>query len=235
MRILLAVSLVALVICSYAQDGQWKGSVGLSLSVSRATKNSEGLDLIFGAQREQGSTKTIVSAAYLFAKQDGATTTDAWFANADQNFALRDVWYGFVALGLRNDRINLLDLRTLIGGGLGYRAIRRSDMNLSLEAGATWVKEDFVGAAGTSTLNGRAGYLFDMALWNGAILKHDLTFLPKLSDFDDYYSIARVVIEQELGGAFTVNLLAIFDYDSTPAPGAKKATSRYILALGKKF
>lgn len=86
-----------------------------------------------------------------------------------------------------------------------------------------------------SDLNAQLAYFLDRKLWQGASLRHDLTYYPRLSDLNDYYLLAQFVLEQEISSKWSVNATIILDYDATPAPDTKRSTSKVLIGISTKF
>jgi Protein of unknown function, DUF481 len=214
---------------------RWGGKFALGLTLIRATTDENKVDFLLDVARTGARNRIALAAAYLYARSEDVTTTDTWFITGDYNFARRRRIYALANARLQQDRIQDLDLRTILGGGVGYVVSERPGFGLRLEGGLAWVREEFADAGTTSDLSVRLGYLLEKALWRGARLKHDFTIYPATHDLRDYYFTARFSLEQALANGFTIDLRLLLDYDATPAPDADKSTSKFILAVGKSF
>jgi hypothetical protein len=214
---------------------RWGGKASLGLSLINATKDTKALDFLLNLARSGARDRIAVDAAYLYARSESDTTTNTWFINGDYNFARRGRVYALANGRVQQDRIQHLDLRSILGGGIGYIASERPDFSFRAEGGLAWVREDFSTVPTRSNLAPRLGYLLEKTLWKSARLKHDFTIYPKLSDWSDYYLLTQVILEQVLSDSVTIDARFIFDHTSKPAPNVKKSTSKLILAVGKTF
>jgi hypothetical protein len=212
---------------------RWGGKAALGLSTINATKDEENFSFLLNLARTGAKDRIAFDAAYLFARADGDTTTDTWYVNGDYSFARRGRVYAVANARVQQDHIQNLDLRSILGGGLGYVASDKPGFLFRAEAGLSWVREDFSTAPTQSDLSLRFGYWLEKQLWRTARLKHDLTIYPKVDDFGDYYLLTQVILEQALAATLTLDARFIFDHDTTPAPNVSKSTTKFILAIGK--
>jgi uncharacterized protein DUF481 len=216
-------------------SAHWGGKAALGFTQINSTINENSLSFLFNLARTGGKDRIGIDTGYLHSRSDEKTTADTWFVNGDYNFARRRRVYGFANGRLQQDHVQHLDLRSILGGGLGYVASEKPRFNFRAEGGLAWLREDFSSAPTRSDVTLRLGYLLDMALWKSAHLKHDFTIYPNISDFSDYYFLAQLAIEQGLTDSLSLELRYILDYDSTPAPDVNKTSSKLIVAVGKTF
>jgi len=213
----------------------WGGKASFGLTSIQSTKDERTLSFLLRLERSGGKDRIGLDAGYLYSSSDDETTADNWFVNANYNFARRGKIYGFANGRLQQDHIQHLDLRSILGGGLGYVASEKPRFNFRAEGGLAWLREDYSTAPTRSDVTLKLGYLLDMALWRAARLKHDFTIYPAISDLSDYYFLAQVALEQGLTDSLSFEVRYILDYDATPAPDADKSSSKLILAVGKAF
>ncbi len=148
-RVFLLFACVLMISPALAQEqetGRWEGSATLGLSFVRSNRNTDSFDLLAGARNETRSTRILLGAGYLFSRQSGVTNTETWFVNGDYNFGRQNRVYGYVNGRLRQDRIQNLDLRTILGAGVGYEWIKQTGFNVRLEGGLSWLQEEFSNA-----------------------------------------------------------------------------------------
>ncbi|MEP6755599.1 MAG: DUF481 domain-containing protein [Chthonomonadales bacterium] len=214
---------------------KWHGTIGLGLDFARSAVNTDSIKLLANANYKMKKSLIALDAAYLSTRQNGASTEETTFFNGDYNFDTGEKTYGFGNFRIRKDRINAIDLRTIVGGGLGYRWIKSADTTFNTEAGLTYRREAYTTGGNKSGISGQAGYLYTRRVSKTANFRHDLTYYPKLSNLNDYYAVTNLIFDQALSGSLTLSARILMDYSSTPAPGAQRSTSRYILSIGTKF
>jgi hypothetical protein len=116
-------------------QARWGGKASLGLSVISTTNHNDRIDFLLSLARTGAKDRIAIDSAYFFARTDGDTTTNNWFINGDYNFARRGRIYVFANGRLEQDRIQDLDLRSILGSGLGYIASERPDFSFRGEGG----------------------------------------------------------------------------------------------------
>jgi putative salt-induced outer membrane protein len=169
--------------------GAWGGYIDSGLSLSRGNSDTTNFTLGANAVRATDNSKTTIFATSLYSKSEvlGVSTTTASAINAglryDRN--LSDRMFAFAFTNFDHDRFQELDLRNVLGGGLGYHAVKTATTTFDLSGGATFNQEYF------STLTRRsaeivAGEALDHKL-NGAVSLHErLDFYPNVTDLGQY-------------------------------------------------
>jgi putative salt-induced outer membrane protein YdiY len=125
----------------------WAGSVDLGLSSARGNARTNTFTIAATASRETRTDKTAAyfNQIYSSALVDGvsAATADAirsgWSYN--QNVSPRMLWNLFN--DYEYDRFQDLDLRVVLGGGLGYSMIKHDRKRLDLLGGGAYNREEF--------------------------------------------------------------------------------------------
>jgi hypothetical protein len=214
---------------------RWTGKASLGFSLTESTKNETKLSLLLSLLRAGAKNRIAIDAGYLYARSEGETTADNWFINGNYNFAHHGRFYATTNASIQQDHVQHLDLRTILGGGIGYIVTDKPSFSFKTEGGLAWKREEFSTTGTTDDITLRLGYLLEKALWKSARLKHDFTIYPSFSDFSDYYFLAQIALEQALSHSMTVEARYIVDYDSTPAPDTNKSSTKVIVAVGKTF
>jgi len=174
--------------------GAWGGYIDSGLSLSRGNSETTNFTLGADAVRATEKSKTTIFATSLYSKSNvlGVSTTTASAINAGLRYDhnISDRTFAFVFTNFDHDRFQDLDLRNVIGGGLGFHAVKTARTTLDLSAGATFNQEYY------TTLTRRSaevvvGEALDHKL-NGAVSLHErLDFYPNVTDLGQY----RVVFD----------------------------------------
>jgi putative salt-induced outer membrane protein YdiY len=209
-----------------AQDevGAWGGYIDSGLSLSRGNSDTTNFTLGANAVRATDNSKTTLFATSLYSKSNvlGVSTTTASAINAglryDRN--LSDRTFAFVFTNFDHDRFQDLDLRNVLGGGLGFHAIKTSATTLDLSAGATFNQEYF------STLTRRSaevvvGEALDHKL-NGAVSLHErLDFYPNVTDLGEYRVVFDTAAITKVAKFLSWQIDVSDRYESNPLFGLK--------------
>jgi putative salt-induced outer membrane protein YdiY len=167
----------------------WSGGVDMGLSLARGNTEVTNFSTGAAADRTTLRDKTSVYFNSLFARNrvNGATVTTANALRGgvrfDYNLGPRA--FAFAFTDLEHDRYQLLDLSNVIGGGLGYHAIKTEQTTLDLNAGAS-LNQEFFTTLHRRSAEALAGDEFTYKLSGGTLIQQRFEFFPNLSDLGQY-------------------------------------------------
>ena len=214
---------------------KWHGNASLGLGTVQGNINSNSFSLLGSASRDSGDTLLAFDGGWLISQQSKKTTDDTIFENGEYDFNRKRTLFGFVNESLRRDRIQRLNLRTILGTGLGYIWIKNPATTFVTKIGVSWKNDQYSGLRSHSNFAGQLGYNFDTHLGKSLHFFHDFTYLPSFSGGGDYYFITQTGLEEKLSSSVSLNLRYIFDYTARPAAGSVHSTAKLLLGIGKKF
>ena len=170
---------------------QWSGGGDLGIALTRGNSDTTNIALGLGMTRETRNDKTNVYAASIY-NRDNTGSVSRTIANTirfgvryDRNFHGR--WFGYGFTDLERNGLQQLNLRWVLGGGLGYHAIRNERTNLDLLGGLAMNREYFKGFDNDRTsAEAQVGQTLSHKFNNRVSLKEQLFFFPNLSDGGEY-------------------------------------------------
>jgi len=159
----------------------WAGGANVGFALTRGNSETKNLALAFNADRKTSHDDISMYANAVYATNDASGATPSVTANTVQggaryarNFTKR--LFGFGAADFQTDALQTLNLRTVLGGGLGFHAINTDRTTLDFLGGLNYTKEDYIGLnrnlvaltlgeefmrkLGASTVLTEKGYLF---------------------------------------------------------------------------
>lgn len=170
---------------------QWTGGADLGLALTRGNSHTTNFALGMAISRETLRDKTSLYGAAVYNREtsDGVSRTVAntfrFGARYDRNIN-RD-WFGYGFTDLEHNGLQQLDLRWVLGGGLGYHAIRNERTKLDLLAGLDMSREYFEGDDNDRTsLEAQLGQTLDHQFTPRVSFKEQLFFFPNLSNGGEY-------------------------------------------------
>ena len=204
--------------------GAWGGFLDAGLSLSRG--NSETTNLTVGATAtrttEKDKASGFLNSIYSRSKTNGVdlTTANAVHAGLRFDFNLSDKIFAFVFTDFDRDRFQQLNLRNVLGGGLGYHVVKTDATNFDLYGGGSLDQEYF------STLDRKSGELlvgetFDRKFSGAFSVKEKLEFYPNLSDTGQYRVVFDAAAVTKMTKIFSWELDASDRYISNPVNGLK--------------
>ena len=157
-------------------------------------------------------------------------------------------WYAYAHGLFTNDRLQDVRLRSVFGVGAGYQVFGSGslddDLNLSVEAGPSYINLDFydfpfdcsrVGNCGLGPLQDRSGIAgrwavnYDQWLWSRAVQAFH-THEGIVSD--DLFIRSRTGFRVPIWNGIQFTNEIQVDYLSKPAPGKQSVDTRYLFSIG---
>ncbi len=137
---------------------------------------------------------------------------------------------------LTNDEFRDLDLRTAVGGGLGYQVADTPRIKFSVEGGPGFVNENFQSAPDDSYTALREAARLDVLLTGRRVVlfhAHDGYF--GVTGDDNLFMKMQNGIRLALVGGFVTTAQMDLDYDRSPAPGRRNSDRTFALTFGYRF
>lgn len=218
----------------------WSGALSSSLGFTRSNQESQNFDLNLDLTRQGPKDRLATKASYSFARQSTGgggleTTRDRWTARGQYDYFIADRYYWFGSTRFDSDHTSDLDLRTVLTAGAGYTFFDSSQTSLAADFGFSWVREDYSSSASTDNAALALGmnYRHELASW--LTLVQDTEYFPNPEDFGDYFLATELGLRSKLSASMFADFKFMFDFDSTPAPGARKDNYKYFLGIGLRF
>ena len=162
-----------------------------------------------------------------YQRANGTTTREQFLARYEPNYNLSDKIYVYALAQYERDRFQGFSGRYAISGGLGYQALKKDDIQLSLKAGPAYRTTEFIDGRSESRIAGLVALDFD---WN---ITKRLTLTQDTNAVAETGGSAIAIIDSRnttldlvtgLNAAISSKLSARFsyavEYDSNPPPGA---------------
>jgi putative salt-induced outer membrane protein YdiY len=135
-----------------------------------------------------------------------------------------------------NDRFRDLDLRTAVGGGVGYQLLETALTRLSVEGGLGYVNENFESAEDDRYAALREAAKLDVLVVGDRVVvfhMHDGYF--GVTGEDNLFVKMQNGIRFGLVGNLVTTAQLDLDYDRSPAPGRKTTDRTFALTFGYRF
>ncbi len=211
------------------------GSADIGFSVARGNQNQ--------MQSSTGIRAGYTSAQYrfsgrinsLFARQDGARSQSRHALNARLDRFLNDRSFAYGLTGLERNERRLLNLRSRLGGGMGWRVRSSANTKLSLLGGIAYVHERLREQANQSTLESFGGVEWSTLLLGVVSVDTQLTIHPSLLDGSDVRVEYDGTFRVPIAGRFTYSLRLFDRYDTRPAALVARNDYGVVTGLGVVF
>ena len=164
----------------------WKGELEAAFNLTRGNSDTKDILLAFRGVRKTDRDKLTVYAQTIYSTNDLPTARPHTTANEnkggarfDRNFTSR--FFFFANADFMADALQDLNLRSVLGGGIGYHLVKRERTTLDLFGGANFTRENYVELK-RSLAAGQSGEEFTKKLGKSTELTQNLTFFPDLSE-----------------------------------------------------
>lgn len=177
-----------------------------------------------------------LGGAYNRASDDNQKTEDNLRGYLKHDYFLTEKLYWYLKGGIESDDFKDINLRTTIGPGLGYQVFEGERMNLSFEAGPSYVYTDYDNAEDEDSISGRWAVKFDRFFFEKLFQYYfSNEGFVSASDTSDVFMFTKTGLQFPMYSGFFLNAGFEWDWDNMPAEQAEKSDYRYILSLGYGF
>jgi putative salt-induced outer membrane protein len=168
----------------------WEGGTTVGFALTRGNSQTKNLALAFNANRKTLHDKLGLYANSVYATNDASGAVPSTTANAEQGGIRYDHditprLFAFVGADFQADSLQSLNLRSALGGGLGFHVIKREATTLDLLAGANYTHESYVPFS-RNFPSATLGDEFMHKLHGSTVLTQSLYFYPNLSNTGEY-------------------------------------------------
>lgn len=214
-------------------------SVGANLGAATARGNARTTTLTSGAliERKTGFDKTTLTYEQIYSTQSttepSGATANAISGSARYERDLDKKLFVYTGAGFDFDEFQDLDLRTVLGGGLGWHILDNDRHKWDFSAGGNWNREKF--STGLVRDSGEINVLekSEHQLSNALRIHQGFSFSPNMTERGEYRFNARVGADIKLNNHLALTLLVSDKFLSNPLPGNQK--NDLLLSTGVQF
>src|SRR5437667_4436283 len=168
----------------------WAGGANVGFALTRGNSQTKNLALAFTADRKTQHDEITMYANTIYASNDAAGAVPSVTANTTQGGAryahnLTSRLFGYGSAEFQTDALQGLNLRSVLGGGLGLHVINTNVTTLDLLGGLNYTRESYT----TLSRNFAAVTLGEELMHKlgvSTVLNEKLYFFPDLSQTGEY-------------------------------------------------
>ena len=216
----------------------WSGGADVGFSLTSGSSDTTNLAIGLAGTRETRNDKTTIYASSIYSRDsssgDSETTANTIRGGVryDRDINRKFFAYGFT--DLEHNGLQDLTLRFVLGGGLGYHAIRNERTQLDLLGGLDWNREYFRGDFNDrSSMEAQLGQTLSHRFSSRVSLKEQLFFFPNLTDGGTYRINFDAALVTDISRRIAWQLTLSDRYLSDPPPGLEK--NDLLLTTGLKI
>jgi putative salt-induced outer membrane protein len=204
----------------------WQGNFDTGLSSTRGNSDTVTFAVGFGAERQTLNDKLITYFNSLFTR-DKTSEPSQTIANTlryggryERNVNTNFFSFGFT--DLESDAVQALDLRWVLGGGLGWRLYRTPRMQMEVFAGGSLNQEYFQGEPVRRTGEVLIGEEVSYQLSRRTTFKERLSFFPNVNEAGEYRITFDSTAVHKLSNWLSWQATLSNRFLSNPPPGREK-------------
>ncbi|MFQ5816962.1 MAG: YdiY family protein [Terriglobia bacterium] len=215
----------------------WGGSLSAGLSSARGNADTFSFNLAVKTARTTERDRISLYLHSLFARNStlgtAVTTADAIRGGTRYNINLTDRLFTFGFTDLEFDEFQQLDLRLVLGGGMGWHARKTSRTLLQLFAGGSSNQEFF--STGLTRRSGELLWGEDLSykLSGRTSLTERLAFYPNVTETGEYRVTFDASAVTKLSNRLNWHITLSDRFFSNPVPGTQK--NDVLLTTGISF
>lgn len=222
-----------------AEEKGWRGSADLGFTAtagnSETTNVSVGLRVIHEAER----TRWTLSGSFVRASTDGEETANKLDLVGKYEYSPVRRSFLFARLAGGFNKPAGIDRRIAPAAGVGYQPVESERVELSFEAGASWIQDLFEDGSRDEALYAALGQSLSLALASSTSLEQTARYEPKAADPGEFLLHAEVTLTTEITEALGLRVSFIDDYDSAPfvdpATGERRDRNDITFTTGVSF
>jgi len=215
--------------------GKWSGNFAAGGTVQTGNVERSSISVGFDAKRDWERDRFQMRFLHNYAEDTGTITARNTFGALKFDHFFTDSFFTGLSLELLKDEFKDLNLRAIIGLGLGYRIWNDDVKTLEVEAGVTYFSEDLDVGMDDQFAAGRVGITYSYQVLENLVFKNYLLYYPSFEDPKEYRLRNEASLISQLGKGWSFKLTHIFDQNSEPAPGVEDKDQQFIFALQYSF
>jgi putative salt-induced outer membrane protein len=200
----------------------WAGAFNLSFALAHGNSQTASFGAGLTVARPTRTDKTSLYATTLYNKDGhaGVTTANAASGGLRYDHNLNPKIFGFGSGDFSADALQNLDLRSILGGGLGWHSIAKPRQTLDLMGGLVWTHETYSPGPTNSFAALVIGEQFSRKVGAASLFNEQASFYPDLQQSGQYQFSFDSTFNTRLGKLFNWQTTFSDRYTSFPPAGA---------------
>ncbi len=213
---------------------KWTGNVTISAGLQSGNTERTNASLGAEATRRSKNDRFTLRFQHNYAEEDDVATTRNTYGAMKYDYFFTKKLYAYLAVDLLHDSFKNLNLRTVVGPGVGYQVWEDEKKSLLFEAGVSYFSEDIEDGEDKDWITGRFASDVRYTL-RGVLLSNNLVVYPSFEDFGEYTLRNEASLASPLAAGWSLKLSNILEHDSEPPENIKKDDWYWLLGLDYGF
>lgn len=195
----------------------------------RATGNASDTGISTGltVNRQGIDWRHQLTARVDYQRSNGVTTREQYLARYEPNINISDRFYVYALAQYERDQFQGFSARYAASGGLGFQALKRDELQLSLKAGPAYRVTEFVDGRNDSRIAGLIGLDFDWDISDRLKLTQDTNAVAEtggsaVAIIDSQNTTVDLItgLNAKINSSLSARFSYAVEYNSNPPPGA---------------
>jgi putative salt-induced outer membrane protein YdiY len=214
---------------------KWKGNIAVGADVQSG--NTKQTSVSVGAETRRKTDRDRFTMRFLhnYAEESDEITVRNTYGALKYDYFFTDSFFGYLSVELLNDKFKDLNLRTVVGPGVGYQIWDDDIKSLLFELGISYFSEDLKDGEDDNWITGRFGSNFTYRLLDTIEFSEQIIVYPSIEDFGEYQLRNEASLISSLGSKLALKFANILERDSKPPDGVRKNDLYWILSVLYSF
>lgn len=213
----------------------WSGFVDVAVRDTEGNSSTVGALLQAEALRTTEVNEIKLKGLFRYGENQTSVSEASWYTLGRYRHDIAGPLFAYVSAEFMQDRFKDIDLNTILSGGLGVTILEQDWIDLSAEAGAAYVRNDFKVTADENHVAGRAAADTRVSLPLGLEFTDSVIYVPNFEETNDWQLRNDAALGSEIVAGWKAKLGMILEYDNKPEPDRQKDDETYYVGLGYKF
>jgi hypothetical protein len=219
----------------------WHGEIALNAMLQRGNTHREEIGFEFELEKKWEKHQLFFGGEYFYGRErndQGSTSTTDNYGEGFIRYRriITEKFYAGARGHVWHDSLADLNLRYMVGPGIGYQWFDNPKLTFYTEAGVAYNDENYDPGGTEEYWGPYLAYGFEWTPVKPLKLFSELEYLPSFSNFtDDYLLDVNGGIHTKIWKGLFAQFRVEYLYDSHPAPGADHWDLRFILGPGWEF
>ena len=214
---------------------KWTGHVMVGGNSSEGNTDEVNVSSEFEATRRTKQDRFGLGFNYNYGEDDDEVTTRNASGFLKYDHFLSQHWYVYLATEMFYDRFDDLNLRAIVGPGLGYQVWDDTSKSLAFELGISYLSEDLREGDDDHWVNGRLSIPFMFKISEYLTFRDKPLFYLNLEETERYLIRNDASILTAIGASWSLRVSHIYKYDSEPSEDVRETDTTWIGALQYNF
>ncbi len=214
---------------------KWTGSITAGAGFQSGNTDRANATIEAEALRKTGQDRYSLRFLFNYAEESDEETVRNTYGALKYDYFFTPKLYGYLSIELLNDEFKDLNLRTVVGPGVGYQVWDDPVKFLIFEGGIAFFSEDLKEGEDDQWFTGRLASNIRYKIKNYIIFSDQLIIYPSINDFGEYKLRNEAAVASPLAYGWSLKLGNILELDSNPPSGIGKNDWHWILGLQYGF